>query len=282
MAEKRGSRLEATNMLCDTPSDLAKEFNQTRDLYEGQGKNAVFHVSLNPAEGDKIQDARALAEDYMREMQMDPDKHEYVLYKHIDTGRPHYHLIASRVGRDGKEFWNDKFSKRRNMDAMRELEIKHGLKRMPSKQKGQGRSQKIEEQYQANKAGLDQHPKETIRLAVDHAIKGCDGTKAAFERWLDQEHQIEVNWRTKRDGTINGVSYRLKDAPKGQGIADRYAGGSLGRGYACGALESRLEQVGRYEKDVCRDIQIELNDLLKSSFRNGVGRSAKEGRGRGM
>ena len=133
-AEKKGASLSATNMLGETPAELSKEFNQTRDLYEGRAKKIVFHVSLNPAKGDVIKNPRHLAEDYMREMKMDPQKHEYCLYKHTDTGRVHYHLIANRISRGGREVWNDRFSKLRNMDVMRKLERKYCLRKMQHKE----------------------------------------------------------------------------------------------------------------------------------------------------
>ena len=71
-----------------------------------------------------------VAKDYMWEIKMAFQRHEYCLYRHTDIGLVYSHLISNRISREDREVWSDHFSRRRNMDAMRKLEKKYGLKQV--------------------------------------------------------------------------------------------------------------------------------------------------------
>ncbi len=239
--QQKGAELVATNCLGDKSSDIAKEMYETREMYEGRAKKTVFHVSLNPAQGDQIRDAREMGEDYLKEMGLDPDQHEYAMYKHNEKGREHYHIIANRISRDGQETWKDDFSKRRSMDACRELEKKYQLHR----ETGQDKDKKIKrsygekyEKYQAARYGLEEHPKQTLRRGIDDAARDAKN-RDEFEKNLTDKG-ISATYSRGKDGNIRGVTFTL-DEENTNGMKNRYAGSSLGKDYSYNGVNQKIE-----------------------------------------
>lgn len=66
-------------------------------------ENLVFHVSLNPHPDDKLDDweLAEISREYMEKMGF--GEQPYVVYKHNDIDRPHVHIVASFIDRDGKK-----------------------------------------------------------------------------------------------------------------------------------------------------------------------------------
>lgn len=81
----------------------------------------VVHISLNPDPGDVIDDEKAkrIAQKYMEAMGY--EKQPYLLYKHTDISREHYHIVTVNVDKEGNKI-SDKFEKRRSMETCREIE----------------------------------------------------------------------------------------------------------------------------------------------------------------
>ena len=100
-------------------------------------RTPVLHCSLNPHPDDALTDAqmRAIAADYMRRMGYGDQP--YLLFRHTDTGRTHYHIVSLRVDARGRKIadGNDLYRSRRVTD---ELERAYGLhpKRAPGEAQG--------------------------------------------------------------------------------------------------------------------------------------------------
>lgn len=87
----------------------------------------VMHISLNPHPDDRLSDAdfTRLAHEYMERMGF--GEMPYLIVKHEDIDRHHIHIVALRVGTDGRCI-SDKNNFYRSKDITRELEKKFGLK----------------------------------------------------------------------------------------------------------------------------------------------------------
>lgn len=82
-----------------------------------------FHASINPSVTDKLTDAQ-IAELVRKWMQkMGYANQPYLLYKHTDTGRIHYHLVSVRVDENGRKI-PDFQERKRSQKAMQELSEK--------------------------------------------------------------------------------------------------------------------------------------------------------------
>lgn len=87
----------------------------------------MMHISLNPHPDDRLSDTdfTRLAHDYMQMMGL--GDMPYMIYKHEDIDRHHVHIVALRVGTDGRCI-SDRNNFYKNKKVCRELEKKYGLK----------------------------------------------------------------------------------------------------------------------------------------------------------
>ena len=87
----------------------------------------MMHISLNPHPDDKLSDTdfTRLAHDYMQMMGL--GDMPYMIYKHSDIDRHHIHIVALRVGTDGRCI-SDRNNFYKNKKVCRELEQRYGLK----------------------------------------------------------------------------------------------------------------------------------------------------------
>lgn len=89
----------------------------------------TFHASINPSEHDiKIMDdkmAMEIAQHYMKELGY--SNSPFMLYKHNDVDRTHYHIVGSRVDDEGKRI-ND-FQEQNRSNKIREaISLDYGFK----------------------------------------------------------------------------------------------------------------------------------------------------------
>ena len=87
----------------------------------------MMHISLNPHPDDWLSDTdfTRLAHDYMQMMGF--ADMPYLIVKHEDIDRHHVHIVALRVGTDGRCI-SDRNNFYKNKKVCRELEQKYGLK----------------------------------------------------------------------------------------------------------------------------------------------------------
>ena len=86
----------------------------------------MMHISLNPHPDDRLSDTdyTSLAHEYMREMGL--GDMPYLVFKHMDIDRHHIHIVALRVGTDGRAV-SDRNNFYRSKNICRELERKYNL-----------------------------------------------------------------------------------------------------------------------------------------------------------
>lgn len=87
-------------------------------------QNKSFHASINPSVTDRIPPEK-MAEfirDYMEKMGY--GNQPYIVYKHTDTGRDHWHVVSVRVDENGRKI-PDHQEHRRSQKAMKELMEKY-------------------------------------------------------------------------------------------------------------------------------------------------------------
>ncbi len=86
----------------------------------------MMHISLNPHPDDRLSDTdyTALAHEYMQKMGL--GDMPYLIFKHMDIDRHHIHIVALRVGTDGKAV-SDRNNFYRSKEITRELERKYNL-----------------------------------------------------------------------------------------------------------------------------------------------------------
>ena len=92
-----------------------------------RSKDVSFHMSVNPAEGEKLsrEQVKELVSDIMKGLGY--EKQPYIIYRHDDIGRTHYHVVSIRTDRQGKKI-PDRQERRNCVRIVTGLEQKYGFK----------------------------------------------------------------------------------------------------------------------------------------------------------
>lgn len=85
-----------------------------------------FHMSINPSDTDGMSEEQVV--EFAKELMagLGYGNQPYIIYKHMDTGRVHYHVVSVRVDKEGKKI-NDSNEKRRCQALMKKLAAKYGF-----------------------------------------------------------------------------------------------------------------------------------------------------------
>ena len=88
-------------------------------------QNMSFHASVNPGKDDGMTDEKVknFVKDYMERMGY--GKQPWILYKHTDLERIHYHIVSVRVDKDGKKI-SDSYERKKSQEALKELAEAYG------------------------------------------------------------------------------------------------------------------------------------------------------------
>jgi hypothetical protein len=92
-----------------------------------RSKDVSFHMSVNPAEGEKLsrEQIKELVSEIMKGLGY--EKQPYIIYRHDDIGRTHYHVVSIRTDRQGKKI-PDRQERRNCVRILTGLEQKYGFK----------------------------------------------------------------------------------------------------------------------------------------------------------
>lgn len=130
--ENRAEVLEY-NMCFGNKKELIRQFNDVRAL-RPKLSSPVMHISLSLDSEDEFtkEKLRQMGQDFAREFGF--EKNQYLVIYHKDTKHPHLHIVANRIGFDGKTI-SDSNSYRKVAAICRKLELKYELKQVVSPHK---------------------------------------------------------------------------------------------------------------------------------------------------
>lgn len=194
----------------------------------------MMHISLNPHPDDKLSDTdfTRLAHEYMEKMGF--ADMPYMIYKHEDIERHHVHIVALRVGTDGRCI-SDRNNFYKNKKVCRELEQKYGLK--------VAEREKITPDMPIKK--ID--PEGDIKRQVANTVKMV-GMRYKFQTLGEYNAVLSLfNVRCDMaDGRVNGREYHglvyfATDAD-GNTIATPFKASRLGKFAGRDAIEGRFER----------------------------------------
>ena len=194
----------------------------------------MMHISLNPHPDDKLSDTdfTRLAHEYMEKMGF--ADMPYMIYKHEDIERHHVHIVALRVGTDGRCI-SDRNNFYKNKKVCRELEQKYGLK--------VAEREKITPDMPIKK--ID--PEGDIKRQVANTVKMV-GMRYKFQTLGEYNAVLSLfNVRCDvADGRVNGREYHglvyfATDAD-GNTIATPFKASRLGKFAGRDAIEGRFER----------------------------------------
>ena len=103
-----------------------QRFNNLTVLNE-RSKKKILHTSINFHPLDKLSDKEMthIATEFMTAI--DFGNQPWLLYRHIDAGHPHMHIVSTNIRRDGSRILNDLRDPRHMVRICSEIERKHHL-----------------------------------------------------------------------------------------------------------------------------------------------------------
>lgn len=194
----------------------------------------MVHISLNPHPDDRLSDVEyaELAREYMEMMGF--GDMPYMVYKHMDIGRHHLHIVALRVDTDGRCI-SDKNNFYRSKDICRELEKKYNLR--------SSERQKITPDMPIRKIDLSGD----IKRRLANAVKMV-GMRYRFQTYGEYNAILSLfNIRCEpTDGKVNGREYHglvyFATDDEDKTIATPFKSSRLGKFAGREAIEQRFER----------------------------------------
>lgn len=202
----------------------------------GHIQKPVFHVSLNLAPGEHLEDAtwRQVAHDYLEGMGMARSPH--VLARHTDAEHEHIHIVVMRwdpeKGR-AVDLWQ---SKTRSAVLVQELEALHGLQRatrLPSEARAMAvRAPEGWEMQKAARDGVYSLPRVQIREAVADVL-GRTPSPQTLPAFVEAARRrgVEVTPNLQSMGRVSGLRYTHLES------GTSFKASQLGKAYGLAALE---------------------------------------------
>jgi len=242
LSKQEKSMVIGGNMAGTTPRELSAEFALSLRLAP-DAASPVVHMPLSLVPGETLSDEQWLeaAHVVMRSMGMDPENHQHVLVKHTDRDHEHVHVVASRIGMDGRK-WNVSHDVRRMINGTQEAEKALGL---------------------TQTKGLESKPEKRTRPEAPAVAKlqtfldKASADRPDFRTFVDrlEAQGVTVRPAMSKDGArLNGMSFEVG------GVAMK--GSALGSAYGFGQLAKRL------------DFDLERDRPLLVALRDGTERPA--------
>ncbi|HGV0300560.1 TPA: relaxase/mobilization nuclease domain-containing protein [Citrobacter freundii] len=253
-----------SNMSADknNVSDLTDEFKAVSSFRQDI-KKPVFHAFLSLPKNEHLTDQQweDIAKDYLKEMNIDIEKHQYICVRHNDTDKEHIHIVANRVGLDGS-VWLGQHSAFNTIAACERLEVKHSLTITQSLkgQKSDVSAPTKNEIEQALRKG-----EKPARIVLQNALQAAMLGKPDLQTFIDrvQAVGIEPRFNVASTGNVAGCSFSVGDVA--------FKGSQLGKKFSWNTIKGKV----KYDKN--RDDElIRRFAARKTDDENSIGRSPTE------
>lgn len=253
-----------SNMASDynNVSDLTDEF-KTVSSFRQDIKKPVFHAFLSLPKNEHLTDEQwqEIAKDYLKEMNIDIDKHQYICVRHNDTDKEHIHIVANRVGLDGS-VWLGQHSAFNTIAACERLEVKHGLTITDGLkgQKSEVSAPTKNEIEQALRKG-----EKPARIVLQNALQAAMLGKPDLQTFIDrvQAVGIEPRFNVASTGNVAGCSFSVGDVA--------FKGSQLGKKYSWNTIKGKVKYDKNRDDELVRRLAARKDDEP-----NSIGRSLAE------
>jgi hypothetical protein len=211
------------------PKELTREFvaisSENRNI-----SKPVWHTSLSFAKEDEITKERMveIANRFLEKAGFASHNHQFVIIKHNDTAHTHCHIVANRVGFDGKAV-SDFYSKSRTVQYAKELENEYELVKTSQIAKDRGLSKSRDIDVSASKDNL----KSILQRAISNGkVKTFDGFVGSLKK-----EGVEVNLaKYRKNNQAYGISYTYN------GVT--YKGSEIGKQFALKGISNHFGNMG--------------------------------------
>ncbi|EEI0097897.1 TPA: relaxase/mobilization nuclease domain-containing protein, partial [Enterobacter kobei] len=226
-------------------------------------KKPVFHAFLSLPKNEHLTDEKwqEIAKDYLKEMNIDIEKHQYICVRHNDTDKEHIHIVANRIGLDGS-VWLGQHSAFNTIAACERLEVKHGLTITQGLkcQKSDVSAPTKNEIEQALRKG-----EKPARIVLQNALQAAMLGKPDLQTFIDrvQAVGIEPRFNVASTGNVAGCSFSVGDVA--------FKGSQLGKKFSWNTIKNKVKYDKNRDDELVRSFSARKDDEP-----NSIGRSLVE------
>ena len=223
-------------------SNMASDYNNVSDLtdefkivssFRQDIKKPVFHAFLSLPKNEHLTDEQwqEIAKDYLKEMNINIEKHQYICVRHKDTDQDHIHIVANRIGLDGS-VWLGQHSAFNTIAACERLEVKHGLTIT------QGLKGQKSDVSAPTKAEIEQALRtgeKPARIVLQNALQAAMLDKPDLQTFIDRVQAVGIEPRfnvASSTGNVAGVSFSVGDVA--------FKGSQLGKKYSWNTIKNKV------------------------------------------
>lgn len=250
-------------------SNMASDYNNVSDLtdefkavssFRQDIKKPVFHAFLSLPKNEHLTDEQwqEIAKDYLKEMNINIEKHQYICVRHNDTDQDHIHIVANRVGLDGS-VWLGQHSAFNTIAACERLEIKHNLTITQGLkgQKSDVSAPTKNEIEQALRTG-----EKPARIVLQNALQAAMVGKPDLQTFIDrvQAVGIEPRFNVASTGNVAGVSFSVGDVA--------FKGSQLGKKYSWNTIKNKVIYDKNRDDELVRSFSARKDDEPNSIRRS--------------
>jgi len=246
----------------DNIDELISEFRSVSE-FRHDIKKPVIHAFLSLPKGDNLSSEKweEIAKDYLKEMNIDLEKHQYICVRHKDTDKDHIHIVANRVGLDGS-VWHGQHDLLKTISACERLEVKHGLT-ITDGLKGQKSdvSMPTKAEIEMSLRTGEKPARIVLQASLEAAMLGKPDLGTFVERL--QAVGIEPRFNVASTGNVAGCSFSVGNVA--------FKGSQLGKKFSWNTIKVKV----KYDKD--RDDELVRRfSARKTDDENNIGRSLVE------
>lgn len=216
-------------MAGETVAELSAEFRAARKV-RPDIERPVWHCSLALPAGERLESDRwrEVAERFMQRMEFS-EATPWTATRHRDTDHDHIHIVASRVGMDGR-VWLGQWEARRAIEAAQELEKEFGLILTPGLGDARAEVRRLSDKEINMTVRTEQvPPRLRLQQLIDAAVKDRPSAAEFAERLAVAGVEVRANLAST--GRFSGFSFAL------DGVA--FKGQQLGEAYKWAGLQKR-------------------------------------------
>ena len=213
----------------DAPT-LNHEFTQVSQKRPNL-KRSVYHCALSLPPEEALSDVvwRSVARDYLEAMGF--EKSQFILVRHTDTeSHQHVHIVANRVGMDGKTV-SDSFDHYRAQTVVRAIEESYHLRPVLPSWKSSRKALSLRQLKQEAETGIPSIQR-LLQDGITEALQGILSLPDLVTRLKQRNIQTYAFYGLQNQ--LKGLAYEMN------GVV--MSGTSLGYSYQIGGLIQQLEQ----------------------------------------
>ncbi|MCD7937401.1 MAG: relaxase/mobilization nuclease domain-containing protein [Tannerellaceae bacterium] len=236
LREGKLDKIVGRNMIdSDSPADILREFEMVNQHnYRCKNKYMRYEIGISPQDIDKLKpgDMSKIARTFANKMGL--QNHQWIACTHKDTGKPHIHLIANRIGVDSKVF-DTTFMSNRSARIAEEISREIGLTIAND-------VRKQKQHQQPYKDPTRQQAKDKLQqIAYYELFKNT--SLAGFLHGLE-EAGVGIEPAKNKQGKTYGIRFNYEGQTfKASEIGREFGFHSLARNFSSSPEESHLHQV---------------------------------------